>query len=185
MVDFQSKDYIRKKFLKIRESYNPTDKEIKDITNNLLNVVKKYNADTILLYYPHKKEVNTIPIIEKLIKLKKTVLLPKVEKDNILPIIISNISNLKVGFAGIKEPEGFTFPKEKIDIVVVPAIAYDKRGYRLGYGKGFYDRFLKDFQNLKIGLAYDFQVVDKLPNDTFDIPVDIIITPKEVIYTGK
>ncbi|RUM60718.1 MAG: 5-formyltetrahydrofolate cyclo-ligase [Persephonella sp.] len=203
MVFNEDKNSIRKKILSIRETYRVSNEEIERIKEKFLSLVDKYKSNVILLYYPHRNEVDTKPIIRELLKRKKTVLLPKVEKNRILPIFISDISDLKEGFAGIKEPEGKVYPKEKIDIVVVPAVAYDRKGYRLGYGKGFYDRFLKDFQNLKgklcfktkvrrnrfetqlIGLAYDFQVLDKLPHEKHDIPVDIIITPKEVIKTGR
>jgi len=203
MVCNEDKNSIRRKILSIRERYKVKNEEIEKIKEKFLSLVDRYKSNTILLYYPHRNEVDTRPIIRELLKRKKTVLLPKVEKNHILPIFISDISDLKEGFAGIKEPEGKVYPKEKIDIVVVPAVAYDRRGYRLGYGKGFYDRFLKDFQNLKgklcfktkskrnrlktqfIGLAYDFQVLDSLPYEEHDIPVDIIITPREVIETGR
>ncbi|RUM60021.1 MAG: 5-formyltetrahydrofolate cyclo-ligase [Persephonella sp.] len=203
MVFNEDKNSIRKKILSIRETYRVSNEEIERIKEKFLSLVDKYKSNVILLYYPYRNEVDTKPIIRELLKRKKTVLLPKVEKNRILPIFISDISDLKEGFAGIKEPEGKVYPKEKIDIVVVPAVAYDRKGYRLGYGKGFYDRFLKDFQNLKgklcfktkvrrnrfetqlIGLAYDFQVLDKLPHEKHDIPVDIIITPKEVIKTER
>lgn len=181
MIYNRSKDDIRKKILKIRENYKPDKNEIDKIKDKLLDLIYRNNLKSILLYYPHKNEIDTIPIIEELLKSGKTVLLPKVEKDKILPILISDISKLNTGFAGIKEPEGEEFPKEKIDIVVVPAIAYDRRGYRLGYGKGFYDRFLQNFKNLKLGLAYDFQLLEELPFEEHDIPVDIIITPDKVI----
>ncbi|RUM57611.1 MAG: 5-formyltetrahydrofolate cyclo-ligase [Persephonella sp.] len=179
------KNEIRKRILKLRESYQVNKEDIYKIKEKFLSLLDKYKSERILLYYPHKNEINTIPIIEELLKRKKTVLLPKVEKGKILPILISDISNLKVGFAGIKEPEGEVFPKNSIDITVVPAVAYDRRGYRLGYGKGFYDRFLQDFKNLKVGLAYKFQVLDKIPFEKHDIPVDIIITHEEVIEAGR
>ncbi len=179
------KSVLRDKFINLRKKYKVSPTEIEKIKNKFLKLVEEKNSQTILLYYPHKNEINTIPIIEELLKRKKTVLLPKVEKGKILPILISDISNLKVGFAGIKEPEGEIFSKNSIDITVVPAVAYDRRGYRLGYGKGFYDRFLQDFKNLKVGLAYKFQVLDKIPFEKHDIPVDIIITPEEVIEAGR
>ena len=185
MIYNRTKDDIRKTVLKIRESYKPTDEEINQLKEKFLNLIDRYNFKNILLYYPHKNEINTIPIIKELLKRGKTVLLPKVEKDSILPILISDISDLNIGFAGIKEPEGKPFPKNRIDVVVVPAVAYDRRGYRLGYGKGFYDRFLQDFTNLKVGLAYNFQVLKDIPYEEHDIPVDIIITPEEVIEAGR
>jgi len=75
------------------------------------------------------------------------------------------------------EPEGEKSSPEKVDIVVVPAVAFDLQGHRLGYGKGYYDRFLKKTKAVKVGVAYDFQIVEKLPAEQHDIPVDLIITP--------
>jgi 5-formyltetrahydrofolate cyclo-ligase len=101
--------------------------------------------------------------------------------DRLIPVKIQNLTNLKKGYAGIKEPEGKGVPPEKIDIVVVPAVAFYKYGHRLGYGKGFYDRFLKKTKALKVGVAYDFQILEKLPAESHDIPVDLIITPTQII----
>jgi len=179
------KEELRKKILNLRTRFNKTEEHSKLIAEKFLKLPEVKTARTFLLYYPHKKEVNTIPIIKQLIKQGKTILLPKVEKDQILPIFISNLSELKEGFAGIKEPKGKVYPKDKIDIVVVPAVAYDKRGYRIGYGKGYYDRFLSNYKGKKIGLAYQFQLVEKIPYESHDIPVDIIITPTQTIKTKK
>jgi 5-formyltetrahydrofolate cyclo-ligase len=179
------KEEIRKKILNLREKFQNSEEHSYLIKENFFSLPEIKNFGTFLLYYPHRGEVNTLPIINQLLKEGKTVLLPKVERDNILPIFISNLSQLKKGYAGIKEPEGEPFPKEAIDLVVVPAVAYDKEGYRIGYGKGYYDRFLADFKGLKVGLAYQFQILDKVPREKHDIPVDIIVTPFEIIKTKK
>jgi len=143
-------------------------------------------AKAVLLYYPHKNEVDTKPIIGKLLQEGKiTVCLPKVVGQNIVPVKVNSLSQLKEGYAGIKEPEGQPCPVEEIDLVVVPAVAFDRKGQRLGYGKGFYDRFLKETDALKVGLAYDFQVVDSLPAEEHDEPVDLIITPTGIINTKE
>lgn len=175
------KEELRKKILSLRKSFKNSGAQSKLIAEKFFSLPEVKSSKTFLLYFPHKKEVNTLPIIRKLIKQGKKVLLPKVEKDKILPILVSNLSQLQRGFAGIKEPQGKIIPKNQIDIVVVPAVAYDRRGYRIGYGKGYYDRFLKDYKGLKIGLAYDFQVVDRIPYEKHDVPVDIVITPSEII----
>jgi 5-formyltetrahydrofolate cyclo-ligase len=175
------KEEIRKKIINLRKNFKNSEEHSKLIADRFFSLPETQKARTFLFYYPHKNEVNTIPIIEKLMEQNKAILLPKVEKDRILPIFISNLSELKEGFAGIKEPSGEEYPKEKIDIVVVPAVAFDRKGYRIGYGKGYYDRFLSDYKGLKIGLAYQFQLMEKLPHEEHDVPVDIVITPFEII----
>ncbi len=180
------KEKIRKEILELRKTHKDNLKDALKIKDRFFSIPFITSKNSYLLYYPHKNEVNTIPIIEELLKLGKRVLLPKVKlNDNsIVPILIDNLNQLKKGFAGIKEPEGEELDKKYIDVVVIPAVAYDKRGYRLGYGSGYYDRFLSDYQGLKVGLAYDFQIVEHIPEESHDIPVDLIITPT-VIYTPK
>ncbi|NPA54227.1 MAG: 5-formyltetrahydrofolate cyclo-ligase [Aquificae bacterium] len=176
------KNSIREALLQERELYSPTNEEIENIKKRFFSLPKVKASKYVLLYFPHKKEVNTLPIIDELLKQKKVILLPKVKDKDILPIQVKNLSTLKSGYAGIKEPEGNPVSPEIIDVIVIPGIAFDKRGYRLGYGKGFYDRFLKKTKGLKVGLAYDFQVLDKLPKEEHDVPVDILITPTKTIY---
>ncbi|ACO04174.1 MAG TPA: 5-formyltetrahydrofolate cyclo-ligase [Persephonella sp.] len=177
------KQRVREELLQKRRRYEKAEEDALKIKDRFLQLEEVQRANSILLYYPHKNEVNTLPIIEELLKTKKVVLLPKVKDHDIIPIQISDLSGLKRGYAGILEPEGEAFPVEDIDIVVVPAVAYDLRGHRLGYGKGYYDRLLKRIKGLKVGLAYDFQVVEKLPVESHDVPVDLIITPTRTINT--
>lgn len=175
------KDSLRRKLLEIRKHYKYARQDSLFIAERFLSLQSIKDYQVFLLYYPHKNEVDTTAIIERLIKDNKTVLLPKVYEKHILPIIIDSIQNLHTGYAGIKEPKGEIF-RGKIDVIVVPAIAFDKRGYRLGYGKGFYDRFLqKHLDSFKIGLAYDFQLLDELPIDQHDVPVDMILTPTKIV----
>jgi len=180
------KESIRKEILNKRLSHRQIEEQSVKIAEKFCSLPEVKKAKNILLYYPHKNEVDTRPLIKKL--LKKTgisVFLPKVSGKDILPVQIKDLSSLKSGYAGIKEPEGLPVKPEKLDIVVVPAIAFDKRGHRLGYGKGYYDRFLSKTNALKVGFAFDFQVVDELPAEEHDIPVDLIITPTRVIKTKE
>ena len=90
--------------------------------------------------------------------------------------------NTQLGAFNIQEPVGSTtVPLSTIDVAIIPGIAFDKNGIRLGRGKGYYDRLLCQCDVLKVGICYDFQLMDKLPSDTHDIPMDIIITPKQTI----
>ena len=97
---------------------------------------------------------------------------------------IKNIDELtEVGTYQIKEPiSSEKYNKEDIEIIFIPGLAFDKRGYRLGYGGGYYDQYLSDFNGKKVGLGYFNQLVDKLESDSFDIKIDVLITEKRIIY---
>lgn len=180
------KESIRKEILNKRLGHRQIEEQSAKIAEKFCSLPEVKNAKNILLYYPHKNEVDTKPLIEKLLKKSDiSVFLPKVSGKDILPVQVKDLSSLKSGYAGIKEPEGSSTDPKELDVVVVPAIAFDKRGHRLGYGKGYYDRFLKRTDALKVGFAFDFQVVDELPVEEHDIPVDLIITPTRVIKTKE
>ncbi len=179
------KKLIREALLQKRELHTATEEDSNRITQKLLSLPEIKVSKYILLYYPHKNEVNTLPVIQKLLKEGKSVLLPKVQGKDIIPIKINNLFQLKKGYAGIKEPEGEAVSPEKIDVVIVPGVAFDRKGHRLGYGKGYYDRFLLKTKAKKIGLAYDFQIVQEIPAEEHDVPLDLIITPTQIIHTKE
>lgn len=179
------KEGIRKNLLNKRLEHKNIKEDSEKIVKKLLSLPEIQNAQTILLYYPHKNEVNVLPLFEILSFKGKRVLFPKTVNEEIHPVAVNSLKDLKKGNFGILEPEGKKTEKEHIDIVIVPAVAFNKKGYRIGYGKGFYDRFLKDFKGLKVGVAYDFQIVDDLPVNEHDVPVDIIVTPTNLIKVNK
>ncbi len=179
------KNLIREALLQKRELHKTAKEDANRIKERFFSLPQIKKAESILLYYPHKNEVDTLPIISDLLKEGKIVLLPKVQGKDIIPIQIKDLSNLKEGYAGIKEPEGNPVSVDSIDVIIVPGVAFDKKGHRLGYGKGFYDRFLKKTKGLKIGLAYDFQVIEELPSEEHDVPLDLIITPTQIIHTKE
>ncbi len=177
------KDLIRAKLLSIRKRYKNRAEDSVQIVRKLLLLPELRKAKSVLLYYPHQNEVDLRFLINYLLKEnKKFIFLPKVENNEIKVVRLSNLSQLKKGFAGIKEPDAKTeISPEIIDVAIIPAIAFDRYGYRLGYGKGFYDRFLSNKKIFKIGVAYDFQILDKIPHTKYDVPVDLIITPTRII----
>jgi 5-formyltetrahydrofolate cyclo-ligase len=165
-----SKEEIKGKSSKIKEKLFSLD-EFKDAKN-------------ILFYVSFNDEVDTHEIIKELLDNKdKTIIVPYVVKNN--PILqlseLKNFNELEPKTLGILEPkENFTreFNPNKLDMVIVPGVVFDQNGHRIGYGRGYYDRF---FHNLgkdvkKIGFAFDFQLVDKIPEEIHDVPVDIVIT---------
>lgn len=137
-------------------------------------------AKHIFIYLSFQKEVDTFPIIRESLKAGKTILVPwTVNQQEMIPVVLKKLENLEKGKWGIPQPvEKFPFPREKIDLVILPGLAFDKKGNRLGRGKAFYDRFLSSLSSRikKVALAYSFQVIDNLPTDHHDIPVEEIIT---------
>jgi 5-formyltetrahydrofolate cyclo-ligase len=147
-------------------------------------------SDTILAYYPFRSELDTRIIIKKSLVHGKKIALPRVNTKKMEFFYIKNLSeDLETGSYGIMEPIPSicerAFP-EDIDIVIVPGVGFDSGMNRLGYGGGFYDRFLKELpgQASKISLAFDIQVMEHIPVSEHDMKVDIIIT-ESCIYNIK
>jgi len=159
------------------------------IKNNLLSSNEFKNSKNIMFYMSFKKEADTQRIIKELLKTKeKKILVPYIIKRDLRLHVseLKDFNELEPKTFGILEPkEAYTreFNPDKLDLVIVPGIAFDKTGHRIGYGYGYYDRFLKTIKKdaIKIGLCYDFQLVEKIPEEEHDVPMDIIITDKDVI----
>lgn len=133
------------------------------------------NANTIVSYWPLLKEVDITILNNKYLK-NKTILLPDVVDNDIYLRQFIAEDKLVTGGLGIKVPLGNIFTRfEEIDLVLVPGIAFDTKGNRLGRGKGFYDRFLKKLTAYKIGVCFDFQLFDEIPTNEYDIRVDEVI----------
>ena len=179
------KKELRRKFKNIRISMHKTEREKSDqLINDKFLLLNEYKeCEDLLVYVSSEIEVSTQKIISNSLK-EKRVLCPRcVPGTNLMYFYrIQNIDQLKTGSFGILEPD---LSCEKIDdfknpLCVVPALSYDHLGYRLGFGKGFYDRFLRDFKGISVGLCYDCCVTDELPSDDFDICVYKLITEKSI-----
>ncbi|MBO4900063.1 MAG: 5-formyltetrahydrofolate cyclo-ligase [Lachnospiraceae bacterium] len=148
---------------------------------------------TVLTYVSFRSEVSTYGIIDRFLKAGVKVAVPRVEGEEIRFYYISSIDDLTEGYMGILEPkqscrqwEMKSFDRAAglrdgiIDTaVLVPGSVFDKKGNRIGYGGGFYDRFLAEHQGIySIGLAYECQITDKIPADEWDRKVDMVITPE-------
>lgn len=137
-------------------------------------------ADKILMYHSLPDELSTIDFIDKW-HTRKHFFLPRVNGVN-LDILPYEESRLELGSFHIEEPTGHdTVDPSEIELIVVPAVAYDRRGNRLGRGKGFYDRLLGDVKATKIGVGYEFQLLDELPAEPHDVPMDMVITQSTTI----
>ena len=168
-------------------------KEINEKSNaiikRLYDLPEFKEAKNILFYVSVKSEVNTQEAIKYLLEGKdKTIVVPYVvKKDKVLQLSeLRDFNELEKKTFDILEPkEDYIrrYDAEKLDLIIVPGLAFDKSGHRIGYGHGYYDKFLKTIKNkpLKIGLSYNLQIVDNIPKKQHDIPVDIIVTESKVI----
>jgi 5-formyltetrahydrofolate cyclo-ligase len=137
-------------------------------------------ADKILMYHSLPDELSTLEFIDKW-HTRKHFFLPRVNGVN-LDVLPYDRSRLKYGSFHIEEPQGDDIEDiNNIELIVVPAVAYDRRGNRVGRGKGFYDRLLANTRATKIGVGYDFQLVDEIDAEPHDVTMDIVITESEII----
>lgn len=137
-------------------------------------------ADHILMYHSLPDELSTRNFLSKWSG-RKHFYLPRVNGVN-LDILPYDESRLELGAFHIEEPTGKdTVNPDSIELIVVPAVAYDRRGNRLGRGKGFYDRLLAETKATKIGVGYEFQLVDEIPVEPHDVRMDMVITQRTVI----
>ncbi len=137
-------------------------------------------AETVFLYWSLPDELPTHAFAEKWSNKKKIVLPAVVGNEIVLKVFISE-NEMKTGALNISEPDTSENYSGKIDLIIVPGIAFDRNKNRLGRGKGFYDRFFKKDLMTKIGVGFDFQLKDSIPTDEFDVPMSKVITPYETI----
>ncbi|SHH40028.1 5-formyltetrahydrofolate cyclo-ligase [Tepidibacter thalassicus] len=185
------KKEFRKNVLKIRKEQNNDLilKKSKKIFENLISLNEIKNANTIMAYLDFNNEVKTDDIINYLISNGKKVVVPisvVSEKKLLLSEIKDIQKEVKIGTYGIREPkQEYIRPvnNNEIDIVIVPAVAYDINGYRLGYGGGYYDRFLKTLRKdaKTIGIAFELQVFNNIPKEEHDAKLNYIVTEKRII----
>ena len=179
-----SKDNLRKKLINLRNS-NFKDQEISFI--QFKRILKKSNLKkklNIAGYYPINSEIGCLDILKKLEKNNFKISLPVTKKNNDMDFYEWSFQDsLKVSYQGIPEP----YTKKKVfpDILIVPMVGFDNNKYRLGYGGGFYDRYIAKILNLKkvltVGFAFSFQGVKNIPINKYDKKLDFILTNKGIL----
>ena len=169
----ENKAVLRKELLSMRKTARFVNLKLKDLENYPEFIKSK----TVFCYVSAKGEAGTHDLIRELSE-KKEVVVPRcIDKEgNMISVKINSFDELKEGFFGILEPVNTVeFPKDKIDFAIVPALAFDKEGYRLGYGKGYYDRFLSDINPFKLGVCAKEFYLDSLPHDEHDVKMDSVL----------
>lgn len=182
------KEECRKIYLTRRKSLLPVQRKIKsrEICQKILGLKVWQKAKVVMLYVAYKGEVDPTALILEALRGNKKLLLPKVEKKEIIPYLITSFpKDISPGYASILEPisNQCKIWTRSIDIVIVPGYAFDFQGGRLGYGLGCYDRFLKRINPsaLKIGLNYDDCLASWLPIEKHDETLDIIVTENRIL----
>lgn len=179
VVEEVSKKSLRNYALSLRkEIINKKDLEIK-IINNVLNNKKVLEANDILIYVSLDMEVDTKVLINKLWTLNKNIYVPKVEENIINFYKINSFNDLVIGSFGVLEPiTNIIYKDDNNSCCIIPGLLFDKNNNRLGYGKGYYDRFLENRNIYKIGICFSTFLVDNLVTDKYDIKMDEVITER-------
>ena len=188
----KTKQEIRKDIAKILDSHSKEtlDERTKKIENKIFDFANFLEANIVLLYVNKPHEVSTENIISMAYKFKKIIVLPgfnTTKHDMKLMKVDRPEIELKLGPRNILEPDANhckLVPIESIDIAIIPGIAFDEKGGRIGSGEGYYDRLLPKLSitTRKVALAFEDQIVPQVPVESHDKPVDIIITEKRIIY---
>ena len=184
----ENKNELRQKYRTLRDSFG--EEFIKSASGSACELLAKsecfQNADILLLYYPIKNEISPLPLMEMAQKMGKKIAFPVCNTGNntLSFCVINSIDELIPSSFGISEPllsnEAPILTERTV--ALIPALAYSKNGHRLGYGKGYYDRFLNNFEGISVGFSYSALVLNSIPHEAHDVPVKMIITESEVLY---
>ena len=180
-----NKSDVRKTMISLRKnlSVKEVEKNSEMIFENIKST-KILDYDNFLVYLDFKNEVKTDALIRFLTENNRVVYVPKcdITTCTFVPVVYDDEYSLNK--YGIKEPKQIPNADAKVDCVIVPGVAFDTKGNRIGFGAGYYDKFLNASRHVfKIGLCYEFQLCNEIPACEFDIPMDVVITEKMVIYT--
>ncbi|MGD9022538.1 MAG: 5-formyltetrahydrofolate cyclo-ligase [Deltaproteobacteria bacterium] len=193
MEDIRAKkSEIRKSTLARRDGLSKKKhvQKSKAIMGRLFEFANFLESRIVLFYLSQKSEVDTEPMIRRALELEKIIALPLIdqEKMQIVPLKVDDLDrDVRPGYRGIREPIAQRckhIPVEHINLAIIPGIAFDERGGRIGYGTGFYDRLIPDLDitTRKVALAFECQIVPQIPMEPHDRYTDIIITEERIIY---
>lgn len=136
-----------------------------------------FKRTSFFVYHSVSTEADTLQIIKALLNAGKEVLLPRIEKGEMFSVPYSKDTELVFSI-----PQPKSGKERPAEVILTPMLAFDNKGYRLGYGGGYYDKYFKEHTGLRVGLAYGGQAVENLPHDRFDVPLHAVITEAGVRY---
>ncbi len=185
----KTKNELREKAKEFRLSLTSEEKIKCDtaIVEKLCSLKQFSNAATILCYMSTPIEVDTHALISRLFLQSKTVAVPRcIDNSRDMEFFcINSFEQTEKHTFGVFEPDSEKCERlrdYRNSVCIIPGLAFDREGYRLGYGKGYYDRFLSSYKGLKIGICYEKCIFEKLPHGYFDISADIVVTEREIIF---
>ncbi|MFY9300597.1 MAG: 5-formyltetrahydrofolate cyclo-ligase [Candidatus Nitrosotenuis sp.] len=186
MADNSGKSSLRRLWLEKRDNFSADFVDIasKKIQKNLKKIDAYVAAKTIACYYSIGSEVKTHGILQEVLSEGKALALPRVEGDGLVFCSVRKFEDLEKGEFGIMEPKQNCPPLTEFDVIIVPAVAMTADGQRLGYGRGFYDRFLTGTKSPTIALAYSKTILKNIPHSKNDIRIQWIVTEDGVIHAS-
>ncbi len=186
------KKETRKNLLKERDSLSKEEVSVKSnaVCEKLAKVLSGNNIQTVMTYIPSGNETDVLPVVRQLLAAGKRIVAPICTGPGIMiPSMIEDLEkDLVPGYFGILAPrEERPVPLSEIDAVIVPGVGFDKKGNRLGFGGGYYDRFMPKLRQdaLKVAVCYDLQILPELEPEPWDYPVDMIITESSLYHIKK
>lgn len=183
---------VRRRALAERDRLPPEARAVAAaaVARRIVDLVEWHDARTLGLYVAIGSEVPTRPLLEAALASGKRVAVPRtlVAEHAIALHEVESLDELAPGAFRVPEPDPRVHAdvaREDVDVVVVPGVAFDATGHRLGYGRGYFDRFLDGFRGLKVGVTYDALVADALPAEAHDVRMDVLVTERRVIRVAR
>lgn len=184
----EKKGKLREVLIKKRLSLSKAEikKKSQLIKQNLFSLKLYQKANCVMFYLSLPAEVSTDEMITESLNKGKRVVVPAVQGKDLIPCLLTQLNQTQVKNFGIREPLDLNpVSKKQLELVIVPGCGFDSQGYRLGFGQGYYDRFLRDLKSKipLVGLAFELQVLKKIPHEKEDVPLDFIVTEKKAYRT--
>ena len=186
----RAKRALRREVLARRRALTPHERATRSvaIADRLLALPELRRAGTVMAFWSFGSEVDTAPILERLESDGVRIALPRLEHGEIVAVAFRRGDpTIETSFGAQEPAEGVTLAAEEIDVVVAPGVAFDRGGFRVGYGGGFYDRFFRLVRRdaFRVGIGFALQVVDDMPHGRVDVPVDAVVTEGETIRCAR
>ena len=174
------KKELRKKYTKVRAEVEDKDLKDKLIRKNLRELDLYKKAKSVFVFISYRSEVDTKGIIEDILADGKKLLVPLVKGSQMIAVEVKGIDDLEPNKMGILEPKDGEEVTE-VDLTLTPGLAFDKAGYRLGYGGGYYDKFFAKVDTIRMGIGYYDQFVESLVHEDYDKPLEYLLTDRGLI----
>ncbi len=181
---------VRTRVRALRDALEAAERALasRSIADAVLDLPEVGAVSTAMVFASFGSEVDTMPIVERLLERGVRVALPRVEGGDLVPVAYRTGDPLVEAAFGMPEPAGgVRIAPVEIDLAVTPGLAFDRTGHRVGYGGGFYDRFFASGRPdlVKVAVCFAVQLVDEVPHGGQDVPVDVVVTEREVLRPGR